>query len=410
MSIISRMMQRDAVSTLSKPTEWLNSMFGGLSSSGVHVTAERSLQHTSVYSCVNILSETLSTLPLFLYKEETKNKKNIKQKAKTHPLYMLLLDEPNEDMTSVAYFQLVMLELTLRGNHYSQIIRNNAGKVTAIYPLKNERMQIVRLESGKLAYIYRHTTLGEVPLEASEVLHFKGMTLDGIVGISPITYNRHTIGASIAMEEFGSTLFKNGATPSGVVSGEGVKSMSDTAFERFKKSFRDAYTGIMNAGKPLILEDGFKFTPITISNRDGQYIESRKFTKAEIASIFRVPLHMINELDKATFSNIEHQSIKFVTDAIYPWAVRIEKELKKKLLTQQEKKNFYMKFSLAALLRGDVSSRYTAYESAITKGCWMSRNEARELEDLNPIDGLDEMIVPLNFGKEGDANGKKTTK
>lgn len=406
MSLVSRMMARDS-STLSSPTEWLSSMFSQTSYAGVDVTPTKALQHTAVYGCVNILSESLAALPLFLYKTETKKQKSIKNKAKSHALYQLLLDEPNDDMTSFSYWQLVMLELTLRGNHYSQIIRNNAGKVTAIYPLEYNRVEVVRLESGAIGYLYTSKKYGKVALEANEVLHFKGLSLDGIIGLSPISYNRHTIGASIAMEEFGSTLFKNGATPSGVVSGKGVTSMSDTAFKRFKESFKEAYTGVMNAGRPLILEDGFEFKPVTISNKDGQYIESRKFTKAEIASIFRVPLHMINELDKATFSNIEHQSIKFVTDAVTPWAVRIEKELKKKLLTAPEKKSMYMKFSLAALLRGDVSSRYTAYESAITKGCWMSRNEARELEDLNPIDGLDEMIVPLNYGQQGDANGTK---
>ncbi len=406
MSLVSRMMARDS-SSLSSPTEWLSSMFSQTTHAGVNVTADKALQHTAVYGCVNILSESLAALPLFLYKTETKKKKSLKNKAKSHALYQLLLDEPNDDMTSFTYWQLVMLELTLRGNHYSQIIRNNAGTVIAIYPLEYSRVSVVRLDSGAIGYIYTSQNYGKVALDSSEVLHFKGMSLDGIIGLSPIAYNRNTIGASIAMEEFGSTLFKNGATPSGVVSGKGVTSMSDTAFKRFKDSFKEAYTGVMNAGRPLILEDGFEFKPVTISNKDGQYIESRKFTKAEIASIFRVPLHMINELDKATFSNIEHQSIKFVTDAVTPWAVRIEKELKKKLLTQSEKRSMYMKFSLAALLRGDVSSRYTAYESAITKGCWMSRNEARELEDLNPIDGLDEMIVPLNFGKEGDANGEK---
>jgi HK97 family phage portal protein len=205
------------------------------------------------------------------------------------------------------------------------------------------------------------------------------------------------------METFGSTLFKNGANPSGVVSGKSVKAMSDQAFDNFKKSFEDKYQGMMNAGKPLILEEGYEFKPITISNKDGQYLESRKFTKEEIASMYRIPPHMVNLLDKATFANIEHQSIQFVVDAVRPWAIRIEQEIKRKSFTPAEKKNYYVKFNMGALLRGDTQSRYTAYESAITKGCWMSRNEARELEDLNPIDGLDEMIVPLNYGKEGDS-------
>ena len=402
MRFIRNLVGRDT-STLSAPKEWLSSMFSKTSTSGVNVTVDKALEHSTVYSCVNILSESMASLPFSVYEKTSKKQKNYTKKATNHPLHELLHDEPNDDMTSFSWMQVVMMHLTLRGNHYSQIIRNNAGNVVGIYPLDPEKMQIIRLESGKIAYLYRHDTLGEQGLDASEILHFIGMTLDGIVGLSPISYNRNTIGASIAMEEFGATLFKNGATPSGVVSGNGVKSMSDTAFERFRQSFKDNYQGLMNAGKPLILEDGFTFTPITISNRDGQYLESRKFTKAEIAAIYRVPLHMINELDKATFSNIEHQSMQFVVDAVRPWAVRIEKEIKRKCFSTKEKKSYFVKLNLGALLRGDTKSRYEAYESAITKGCWMTRNEARELEDLNPIDGLDEMIVPLNYGGTDNA-------
>jgi len=408
MNLLSRLSKRET-STLSNPKEWLSSIFGGTSKSGVNVTVKNALEHSTVYDCVNILSQDLASLPLSVYKQQTKNDKSFKSKDTSHPLHFLLSDEPNDDMTSFTWKQVLMIHLLLRGNHYSQIVRNNANEVIGIYPLDNDKMTVVRLESGKIGYIYRHDTYGEVALDSKEVLHFIGMTLDGIIGVSPITYKRHTIGASIAMEEFGSTLFKNGATPSGVVSGDKIGSMSDTAFERFRESFKENYQGLMNAGKPLILEDGFKFTPITISNKDGQFLESRKFSKAEIASMYRVPLHKINELDKATFANIEHQSMEFVTDAIRPWAVRIEKETKRKLFSPAEKKTHCVKFNLGALLRGDTKSRYKAYESAITKGCWMTRNEARELEDLNPIDGLDEMIVPLNFGKEGD-NAKKEEK
>jgi HK97 family phage portal protein len=402
MSIIGALRARDS-SGLASPKEWLSSMFSMESYSGVNVTTKRAMEHTAVYDCINILSESIASLPMSVYKTETKQQKSFKIKDTNHPLHFLFHDEPNADMTAFTYYQLIMVHLLLRGNFYVQIVRNNAGRVTGLYPLENEKMQVVRLESGRIGYLYTSAAYGQVALESSEVLHYIGMSLDGIVGISPIAYNRHTIGASIAMETFGSTLFKNGATPSGVVSGKGVTSMSDTAFERFKQSFKESYAGLMNAGKPLILEDGFEFKPITISNKDGQYIESRKFTKAEIASIYRVPLHMLNELDKATFSNIEHQSMQFVVDAVRPWAIRIEQENKRKCFTPAEKKNYYVKFNMGALLRGDTQSRYTAYESAITKGCWMSRNEARELEDLNPMDGLDEMIVPLNYGKEGDS-------
>ncbi|WP_345993755.1 phage portal protein [Sulfurimonas sp. HSL-1716] len=398
MNIINALMSRDT-STLSSPKEWLSALFSSESYSGVNVTTKRAMEHTAVYDCVNIVSESIASLPISVYKTEIRSSKTFNKKDTQHQLYHILHDEPNPDMTSFSFFQLLMVHLLLRGNFYAQIVRNNAGVITGIYPLDNEKMKVVRLDSGRIGYIYT-SSYGEVGLDASEVLHYIGMSLNGIVGISAIAYNRHTIGASIAMETFGSTLFKNGANPSGVVSGKEVTKMSDTAFKRFKESFKEAYQGLMNAGKPLILEDGYTFTPITISNKDGQFIESRKFTKAEIASIFRVPPHMINELDKATFSNIEQQSIDFVTNAIRPWCIRIEQETKRKCFTATEKKSYYVKFNMGALLRGDTLTRYQAYESAITKACWMNRNEARELEDLNPVDGLDDMLVPLNFGKD----------
>jgi HK97 family phage portal protein len=406
MSLIGRLAER-STSTLAKPASWFSSMFGGTSSSGVSVTQERALQHTTVYTCVKIVSESMASLPISVYRLKNKNGKTLKEKAYDHPLFNILHDEPNDDMTSFTWMQVILVYLLLRGNHYSQIIRNNAGSIVGIYPLAHDKMTVVRLDSGKIGYIYMSSTHGEVPLDASEVLHFIGMSLDGIVGMSAIAYNRNTIGMGITLEEFGSTLFKNGAYPSGVVSGEGVREMSDKAFERFKASFNDQYRGAENVGKTIVLEDGFKFTPITISNTDGQYLESRKFTKAEIAGMFGVPLHKINDLDKATFSNIEQQSLEFVTDALRPWTVRMEKEMKRKLFSPSEKKTLFIKFNMGALLRGDTESRYKAYESAITKGCWMTRNEARELEDLNPIDGLDDMIVPLNFTKEGQANANQ---
>lgn len=404
MSLISRMSHRET-STLSSPASWVLRMFGGnVSSSGINVTSERAIQHTAVYDCVNILSQSIASLPFSVYKRDTKGDKAISNKAIDHVLYPILHYEPNSEMTSYTWRVVMMVHLALRGNHYSQIIRNNADKVTGIYPLNPDKMQVVRIESGELRYLYQSDKYGEVPLYPNEVLHVLGMTMDGLIGMSPIEFNRHTIGASIAMEEFGATLFKNGATPSGVVSGEGVKSMSDTAFERFKQSFKENYQGLMNAGKPLILEDGFKFTPITISNKDGQYLESRKFTKSDIASIFRIPPHMINEMTSATFGNIEHQSIQFVTDAIRPWAVNIEQECRRKLFSVSEKSlngtTYYAKINLAALLRGDTKSRYEAYGAGIKDG-WMTRNEAREAEDLNPILGLDDPLYPLNMTKEG---------
>ena len=386
-------------SSLSSPSAWLSEIFAPTSKAGVKVTAESAMQHTSVYVCVNVLSESVASLPVSVYKRYEKGGKPHKEKAYAHNVHAILHDEPNEEMTAFSFKQVVMLHLLLRGKSFAQIIRNKAGQVVWVYPLSADNMEVVRLESGKLGYLYKHNKLGKVPLMASEVLHFIGMSLDGITGLSPIEYNRHTIGLSVAMEEFGSTYFKNGANGGGVLQTE--KSLSNDAFDRLKSDWSAKYAGLVNANKPIILEEGLSWEKLAISNEDSQFLQSRKFSKAEIASIYRVPLHMINEMDKATFANIEHQSIQFVIDAIRPWVIRMEQELKRKLFTAAEKKNHDIKFNLGALLRGDTKSRYDAYESATTKACWMTRNEVRELEDLNPIDGLDDLLLPLNMAKEG---------
>lgn len=379
---------------------------GFIANSGVNVTPDLAMQHTAIFACVQVLADSLAMLPLDLYRRYQKNGRQNKEKATDHRLYSLLHDTPNPELTSFAWRHSMMCMLGTRGNHYSQIVRDGAGRVIGLYPLLSDKMEVRRRHpSGRLAYLYTLDNGSVAALEPEEVLHIQGLTLDGVMGLNPIAYNRHTIGASMAMEEFGSTLFKNGATPSGVVSGEGVKSMSDTAFERFKESFKANFQGLMNAGKPLILEDGFKFTPITINNKDGQYLESRKFTKSEIASIYRVPLHMINDLDKATFSNIEHQSLEFVIHTIMPWAVRIEQALNKSLLSDTERSTYFIKFNISALLRGDMKTRFEAYGMAIKDG-WMNRNEPRDLEDMNPADGLDEYLYPLNMAPVSETNTK----
>lgn len=381
----------------------LKNLGGFIAKSGVNVTPDLAMQHTAVYACVQVLADSIAMLPLELYRRYEKNGRQYKEKATSHRLYSIVHNAPNPETTSFAWRHSMMMMFGLRGNHYSQIIRDGAGRAVSLYQLLSDRMEVFRRSNGSMAYLYTLSEGKQVLLDPEDVLHIPGLTIDGVMGISPIAYNRHTIGSSMAMEEFGATLFKNGATPSGVVSGEGVKAMSDTAFERFKQSFKENYQGLMNAGKPLILEDGFKFTPITISNKDGQYLESRKFTKAEIASIYRVPLHMINELDKATFSNIEHQSLEFVIHSIMPWAVRIEQALNRSLLSDSERGEYFFKFNIAGLLRGDMKTRYEAYSKAIADG-WMNRNEVRELEDRNPVDGLDEYLYPLNMTTASNTN------
>lgn len=369
------------------------SMATPLALSGIKVTCDTAMRHAAVYACVKVLSETIASLPLNVYER----KSNKTTKASAHPLYNLLHNQPNNDMTSYSWRQIMVTQDQLHGNHYSQIIRTNGGKVVGLYPLNPTKMQIMRNKDGEIVYKYTADD-GEVALTRNDVLHIVGFSYDGITGISQIIAGANTIGLSMAMEQFGSEFFKNGAHGSGVL--KLPQTLSDEAYQRLSKAWGEKYTGIGNSNKPIILEGGADWTSMTISNEQSQFLESRKFQIADIARIFRVPLHMINELDKATFSNIEHQSIEFVRDTIRPIATRIEQAMNAKLFSEAEREKYFVKFNLDALLRGDTKSRYEAYGMAIRDG-WMSRNEARGLEDLNPEKGLDEFILPLNMTKEG---------
>jgi len=399
MSIFNLFTPASATITQNKPVtsrKILSAIFGAESDTGIKVDVNRAEMHTTVISCWRVLSESLASMPLHLMQRELKDGKWIKKKAYEHPLYNLLHLSPNEENTSYNFIEALMLNIVSRGNAFAQIVRNNKNEIVAIVPLLTDNMQIVRSESNKLAYIYSHDKYGEVWLEKEEVIHIVGLSYDGVHGLSPIAYSANAIGMSIAMEMYGAKFFKNGANPTGVFEKDGV--LSDEAFERLKASIEEKYTGLLNSSRPMLLEDGLKFNRITIANNEAQFLESRKFQKAEIASIYRVPLHMINELDRATHSNIEQQSIEFVTYTMTPWVQRFEQAFNKALFGNSSE--YYVKFNMDALIRGDIESRYTAHRTAIESG-WKTRNEVREQEGLNPLDGLDDPIIPLNMAKDG---------
>ena len=235
-------------------------------------------------------------------------------------------------------------------------------------------------------------------LSPGELFHIRGLTLNGWLGISPIAYARESIGLSLATEKFGSQLFRNGAKMGGVL--EHPNKIGQEAYSRLKDSFDNAYNG-ENSHKTAILEEGMKFTKISMTADDSQFLETRKYQRSEIASIFRVPPHMIGDLERATFSNIEQMSLEFVTFTLMPWLVRFEKAIKRDLLTPKERKEYHVKFNVASLLRGDATARSDYYHNGILDG-WMTRNEARHAESeignlLSPIDGLDVPLMPLNM-------------
>lgn len=375
------------------------SFFMGGSTSGKNVNERSAMQMTAVYACVRILSEAVAGLPLHLYRY---NKDGGKEKAMDHPLYGLLHDEPNPEMTSFVFRETLMTHLLLWGNAYAQIIRNGKGEIIALYPLMPNKMQVDRNDKGQLFYTYSRSKdeanskdSSTVVLKPDDVLHIPGLGFDGLVGYSPIAMAKNAIGMAIACEEFGAKFFANGASPSGVLEHPGI--LKDP--EKVRTSWNSAYGGSSNAHKVAVLEEGMKYTPISISPNEAQFLETRKFQINEIARIFRVPPHMVGDLEKSSFSNIEQQSLEFVKYTLDPWVIRWEQSLSRALFSKDEKRSYFFKFNVEGLLRGDYQSRMTGYATARQNG-WMSANDIRELENLDRIpseDGGDLYLVNGNM-------------
>ena len=386
------------------------SFFMGGSTAGKTVTERSAMQMTAVYSCVRILAEAIAGLPLHLYKYTDGGK----TKATEHPLYLILHDEPNPEMSSFVFRETLMTHLLLWGNAYAQIIRNGKGEVMALYPLMPNKMTVNRDENGQIYYEYNHSD-GEastmkdsvVKLKASDVLHIPGLGFDGLVGYSPIAMAKNAIGMAIACEEYGAKFFANGAAPSGVLEHPGT--IKDPA--KVRESWNATFGGSANSGKVAVLEEGMKYTPISISPEQAQFLETRKFQINEIARIFRVPPHMVGDLEKSSFSNIEQQSLEFVKYTLDPWVIRWEQSLARALFTEDEKKQYFFKFNVEGLLRGDYASRMNGYAVARQNG-WMSANDIRELENLDRIpteEGGDLYLINGNMLPLGDAGAYANT-
>ena len=359
--------------------------FYGSTTAGKPVNEQTAMQMTAVYSCVRILSETVAGLPLHVYRY---NDSGGKEKDLKHPLYKLLHDEPNPEMTSFAFRETLMSHLLLWGNAYAQIIRNARGDVIALYPLMPNRMTVDRDTNGHLYYRYQKSsddapTLGkdsQVYLAPSDVMHIPGLGFDGLVGYSPIAMAKNAVGLAIATEEYGAKFFANGAAPGGVLEHPGT--IKDP--QKVKESWNSAYQGSSNAHRVAVLEEGMKYQAIGISPEQAQFLETRKFQINEIARIFRVPPHMLADLEKSSFSNIEQQSLEFVKYTLDPWVVRWEQAMCRVLLSESEKPTVFIKFNVDGLLRGDYQSRMNGYATARQNG-WMSSNDIRELENLDRI-------------------------
>ena len=351
---------------------------GQKSNSGIEVDQESALGISTVYACVKVISETIASLPLNLMKELTNGDS---EKAKQHPLYSILKDVPNSEMTSFTFREMLMTNLLLWGNAYALIKRNKNGQIVELYPLKSKNMVVERDSiTNAIKYTYTNNRGLTKTYSPKQIFHIPAFSFDGIVGVSPITYAREAMGLALATEEFGARFFGNGARPGGVLEHPGV--LKDP--EKLRDSWNKVYQGTANSHKIAVLEEGMKYHEIGMSPEDSQFLQTRTFQIAEICRIFRVPPHMVGDLSRSTFSNIEHQSIDFVVHTIRPWLVRWEQAISRSLLNEEERTIYYANFKVEGLMRGDFATRMNGYAIARQNG-WMSANEIRALENMNKI-------------------------
>ena len=367
------------------------SFYFGMSGSGKSVSPSSAIQVSAVYACVRVIAETIASLPFHVYEATDEGSR----KAMEHPLYHLIHDEPNLEMTSFIWRETMLTHLLLYGNSYCQIIRTGRSQIDSLYPLLPDHMEVDRDSKGNLTYTYTTSDGKTVVIKPQDILHIPGLGFDGIIGYSPIALEKNAIGLGIASEEYGSKFFSNGARPSGILTHPNTVKNPKAV----RESWNSAYGGSSNSNRVAILEEGMTFTPLSIPNNEAQFLETRKFQVDEICRIFRVPPHLVGNLEHATFSNIEHQSIDFAVHTIRPWLVRIEQSMNRALFTDQEKGRFYVQFNIDGLMRGDYKSRMEGYAIARQNG-WMSANDIRALENQNPIpkeEGGDAYLVNGNM-------------
>ena len=347
---------------------------------------DKALTLTAVWCAIRLLAESVSSLPVSVYSKQANGDKLEDSKS---PIYNLVKFKPNYYQNKITFFEFIMLSICTEGNSYVQIVRNNSGTPVQLICLSPSNVTVV-VNNNELFYQID----GGAVLDSSDVLHFKTITDDGVTGLSPIDQCAKALNWGVSLEEFGSTFFSNGAKPSSILQTD--RALSDTALQRLKTSFNNNYGKLKNSNSTIVLEEGLTFKPISISPEQAQFLSSRQFSIEEVARIFNVPPHMLKDLSKSSFNNIEMQSQEFVTYTLMPYITRIEQEMNLKLFRSNELGKTFVEFNVNGLLRGDVKSRTEAYKTAITNG-YMSINEVRQKENMNSIEGGDKHFMQMNM-------------
>ena len=362
----------------------------GETPAGVEVTPATAMAYSAVFACVRVIAEDVGVLPLILYR---RTEGRGKTRAEDHPLYRLLRWAPNPEMTALEFREVLTGHVAVWGNGYAEKQFNKGGQVMGLWPLRPDRMQVRRV-AGRLVYFYGLPNGQTAVLEQERVMHLRGFGGDGVTGYSPVGLMRNAVGLGLAAEEFGSRFFGNGARPQLVLIHP--ETLTPEAQENLRRSWTRQHEGLSNSHRVAVLEEGIKLEQVGIPPEDAQFLQTRRFQALEIARIYRVPPHKIQDLERATFSNIEHQSIEYVASTLAPWLVRWEQAIMRDLLGEGERERLFAEHLVEGMLRGDTLSRYQAYSIGRQNG-WLSANDVRERENMNPIAGGDEYLSPLNM-------------
>ena len=350
------------------------------------ITANNAQKIAIVASCVNIKANALAVIPFKTYIRTKKGKEDYYSSK----LYELLRYQPNPELTASMYKKMISQDLDLRGNHYTQIIRNGLGEVISLYPLVADSMEVSLSKNGKKIYTYN----GKV-IHSSKILHIYDIPdAQGLKGLSRIEYAKEALKFAKNAGQYGNDIFKNATAPSGAFEMDGE--LSDEAYERLKEDLQEKYAGLQNAGTPLLLEGGLQFKPLSIKNSDAEWLASRKFNREEVAAIFGVPVAMLNDAANTAYGNLEQKYLEFYSGTILPLTTIIEEQFRRSLLSQDEKRFTVFKFKFNAMLRVDTATRASYYQTRFNIGS-ITPNEIRAYEDENQLEAGDETYVQLNL-------------
>lgn len=378
--------------------EWAKLQGGGtMAGTGVYVSPETALRYTTVLICVRVLAESVAQLPCILYRRRADGGKD---RATDHPLYWVLHDQANAWNTAFEYKEGQMCNLATRGNGFAYVERNKRQQTIGLVPLNPDGATITQARDWSPLYEMTMPDNTRQKLDASQIHHIRGPLPKGYIGQSMISLAREAIGLGMAAESFGANMYRNGVKPSGLLTHPAK--VGPQAVENLRTQFAERYAGLENSGKPLLLEEGMDWKSLSITPADAEFIDGRKFQRTEIAGIFRVPAHLVNDLERSTNNNIEHQSLDFVIHSLMPWLKRWEEAINRDLLAPDERGEYFCEFLVDGLLRGDFKSRMDGYAIAV-QNKWMNANEVRSKENLNPREGGDVYENPAIQVKEPDA-------